>query len=224
MSFIQQKSKFKICHRENRKNKNIGLFPSNIRCIIAGPSGCGKTVLIYNLIVNKEGIKFTNVYIISKSLEQEKYKKIIEIFKLCEDDVKLHTFSDCEITPNDVDSHSIVIFDDICSPKIAPFFSMGRHRNINSFYLCQSYTKVAKHIRDNANFLILFKQDDLNLKHIYNNHVGNDFTFKQFKNLCHECWDTSKYGFFVIDKERSKNGGKYRFMFDQFYSDPELMC
>ena len=61
MSFIQQKSKFKICHRENRKNKNTGLFPSNIRCIIAGPSGCGKTVLIYNLIVNKEGIKFTNV-------------------------------------------------------------------------------------------------------------------------------------------------------------------
>ncbi|WP_206737916.1 hypothetical protein, partial [Klebsiella pneumoniae] len=139
---------------------------------------------------------------------QEKYKKLIEIFTLCDEDVKLHTYSDCEITPLDVERHSIVVFDDICGPNIPLFFSMGRHRNINSFYLCQSYSKVQKHLRDNVNFLILFKQDDLNLKHIYNNHVGNDFTFQQFRNLCHQCWDSARFGFFVIDKERAKNNGK----------------
>jgi GTPase SAR1 family protein len=220
--FIQQKNKFKIAHKEI-KQKQLGLFPANVRSLIVGPSGSGKTVLIYNLIVKKEGLKFTNLYLISKSLEQEKYRKIIEIFRICED-VKLHTFTDCEITPNDVEKHSIVVFDDISSPNIAPFFSMGRHRNINSFYLCQSYSKVQKHLRDNVNFLILFKQDDLNLKHIYNNHVGNDFSFKQFRNLCHQCWDRTKFGFFVIDKERPKNNGKYRFMFDQFYNDQGQEC
>ena len=218
MSFIQQKSKFKIIHNEGKSKKISPLFPNNIRCLICGPSGSGKTVVLYNLIVKKEGLKFTNLYLISQSLEQEKYKKIIDIFKLCGDDIKLHTSSVCDITPQDVEKYSVVVFDDISCPNITPFFSMGRHRNINSFYLCQSYARVQKPLRDNTNFLILFKQDDLNLKHIYNNHVGNDFTFKQFRNLCHQCWDHNKFGFFVIDKERSKNNGKYRFMFDQFYS------
>ena len=201
-----------------KKKTQSSLFPNNIRCIICGPSGCGKTVVLYNLIVQKQGLKFTNLYIISTSLEQEKYRKIIEIFKHVGDDVKLHTSSVCDITPQDVEKYSMVVFDDISSPNIEPFYSMGRHRSINCFYLCQSYGKVQKHLRDNVNFLILFKQDDLNLKHIYNNHVGNDFTFKEFKNLCEHCWGKNKFGFLVIDKERSKNNGKYRFMFDEFYS------
>lgn len=222
MSFIQQKNKFKIMHSEKKGKQINSLFPNNIRCLIIGPSGSGKTVILYNLIVQKEGLKFTNLYIISKSLEQEKYEKLKSIFKLC-DEVKLHTFSNCEITPQEVEKYSTVVFDDINCSNITPFFSMGRHRNINCFYLCQSYSKVQKYIRDNINFLILFKQDDLNLKHIYHNHVGNDFSFKKFKNLCHECWNKHKYGFFVIDKERTINTGKYRFMFDQFYNDPGLM-
>ena len=69
-----------------------------------------------------------------------------------------------------------------------------------------------------ANFIIIFQQDDLNLRHIFNNHVGNDFTFQEFKNLCNECW-REKYGFLVIDKERAKNEGKYRCKIDKFYSD-----
>lgn len=223
MTFVQQKNKFKIEHKDNKNTKKVShLFPNNIRCIICGPSGSGKTVVLYNLIVKKEGLKFTNLYIISQSLEQEKYKKIRDIFRLCDNEVKLHTYSECDLTPQDVEKYSVVVFDDINSPNIAPFFSMGRHRNINVFYLCQSYSKAHKHLRDNINFLILFKQDDLNLKHIYNNHVGNDFSFKQFRNLCHNCWDRNKFGFIVIDKERSKNNGKYRFMFDQFYNDQTL--
>jgi hypothetical protein len=48
------------------------------------------------------------------------------------------------------------------------YFSMGRHRGIDCFYLCQTYTKVPKHlIRDNANMIILFKQDELNLICLY---------------------------------------------------------
>ncbi|KYQ48820.1 hypothetical protein ALC60_12125 [Trachymyrmex zeteki] len=37
---------------------------------------------------------------------------------------------------------------------------MGRHAHVDCFYLCQTYAKISKHlIRDNANLLILFKQD-----------------------------------------------------------------
>ena len=218
--FVQQKTKFPIKKFQNKKeDKHVhsDLFPNCIRAIVCGPSNSGKTVLMFNLIVQKDGVKFTNIYIISQSLEQEKYKKIKEIFNdLAE--VKLIMSSDCDITPKDVEKGSMVVFDDVQhNPNIADFFAMGRHRKLNCFYLCQTYSKIPKQlIRDNANFIILFRQDDLNLKHVYNNHVGNDFTFQEFKNLCNECWKED-YGFLVIDKERPLNNGRYRCMIDRFY-------
>ena len=85
------------------------------------------------------------------------------------------------------------------------------------FYLCQTYSKIPKQlIRDNANFIILFKQDDMNLKHIYNNHVGSDINFQEFKDMCNTCW-ADKYGFLVIDKQSSLNNGRYRCKFDKFF-------
>jgi len=41
-------------------------------------------------------------------------------------------------------------------------------------------------IRDNANLLILFKQDDTNLKYVYN--VNADMSYQDFSELCHNCW------------------------------------
>lgn len=217
--FIQQKTKFPIKNiKVKEKQVHNSLFPNNIRCLICGPSGCGKTVVLYNLIVQKDGLKFTNLFIISQSLEQEKYRTLKDIFEQIED-VELNMFPTCELTPNDLPIGSMIVFDDVQNENnIAHFFSMGRHRNINSFYLCQSYSKIPKQlIRDNANFIILFKQDDLNLKHIYRNHVGNDFTFQDFKNICHECWNED-YGFLVLDKQSPMNKGRYRYKLDKFYS------
>ena len=67
------------------------------------------------------------------------------------------------------------------------------------FYLCQTYAKIPKHlIRDNENLLILFKQDDTNLKYVYNDHVNTDMFYKDFCELCRCCWQ-QKYGF-VVDR------------------------
>ena len=131
--------------------------------------------------------------------------------------------SNCDnLSPNDLSVGSLIIFDDVLlkdNNNITPFFSMGRHRKLNCFYLCQTYTKIPKQlIRDNANFIILFRQDDLNLKHVYNNHCGNDFVnFTEFKQLCNECWNMEDYAFLVIDKQSRKNKGRYRCKFDKFY-------
>jgi len=66
---------------------------------------------------------------------------------------------------------------------------MGRNKHIDSFYLCQTYTKIPKHlIGDSASLIIIFKQDEMNIKHIYNDHVVSDITFKQFIKICEECW------------------------------------
>ena len=121
--------------------------------------------------------------------------------------------------PHKAHRNSIFIFDDIAGDKqdsVKEYFAMGRHSHINSFYLCQSYASIPKHfIRDNANLIILFKQDNANLKHIYNNHVNTDMTFEKFLDLCAICWQ-DPYNFVVIDKDSPINKGRYRKGFNDF--------
>jgi hypothetical protein len=84
-------------------------------------------------------------------------------------------------------------------------FSMGRHKNIDCFYLCQTDSRIPKQlIRDNANLLILFKHDNLNLRHIYEDNVSADLTFDRFKEMCSLCWKNC-YDFLVFDRERYIN-------------------
>jgi hypothetical protein len=68
-----------------------------------------------------------------------------------------------------------------------------------------------------VNFIISFKQDELNLEHIYDDHVNTDMSWERFKEMCGECWNRSgKYAYLVIDKERRLNEGRYRSGFDVF--------
>jgi hypothetical protein len=141
------------------------------------------------------------------------------VFEKLDGEVELHMMPTCDITPKDVPVGSVVVFDDVKNDEnIASFYSMGRHRKINCFYLCQTYTKIPKQlIRDNANFIVLFRQDELNLKHVYHNHVGNDFSYLQFKKICDEGWGLDDYSFIVIDKTSHLDNGRYRYKIDKFY-------
>ena len=92
-----------------------------------------------------------------------------------------------------------------------------RHAHVDSFYLCQTDARIPKHlVRDNVNLLVLFRQDERNLRHVYDDHVNADMSFTQFRDLCTACWNTDKYGFFVIDKDSDINVGRYRKGFDCF--------
>ena len=70
------------------------------------------------------------------------------------------------VPPSEARPNSIFFFDDVACDKqnaVREYFSMGRHANVDCFYLCQTYARIPKHlIRDNANLLILFKQDCTN--------------------------------------------------------------
>lgn len=208
---------------KNTHHKHSALLPNSIRCIICGPSNCGKTNVIISLLESQNGLHFENVYVYSKSLFQPKYvylKRMLSSIK----GMGLYMFSsnDGVIPLENVKPNSIFIFDDVICDKqdnIRSYFCMGRHKNVDCFYLSQSYAHIPKHlIRENANLLVLFKQDDMNLKHIFNDYgVSIDMTFDAFKALCVKCWQ-EKYGFLVLDTERSPNNGKYRIKFDTFIS------
>lgn len=225
MRLVKQAKSLPIFNHDFATGSNViqrhgELLPSTIRCIIAGPSNCGKTNVIIGLLEDLNGLRFENVYVFSKSLYQPKYVYLSKLLEPIEK-VGYFTFNDSEeiIPPVKAKPNSVFIFDDVaCNNQsvIREYFSMGRHNSIDCFYLCQTYSHIPKHlIRDNANLIVLFKQDELNLRHVYSDHVNTDMSFDIFKELCSLCWN-NKYGFLVIDKDRDLLNGRYRKCFDHF--------
>lgn len=224
MKFIKQKDSLSIRNLAiepgNSRKRHSPLLSDSIRAIVVGPSNCGKTNLMIALIEHPNGLKFENIYIYSKSLHQPKYQYLQRVLSPI-NGLGYYTFSDnCDvISPEEAKPNSIFIFDDVACDKqnnIRSYFCMGRHSYIDSFYLCQTYTHIPKHlIRDNANLLILFKQDEMNLRHVYNDHVNTDMSFENFRYICAECWK-DKYGFLVIDKDSSLDKGHFRKGFDTY--------
>ena len=206
---------------EDRRRRHGELLPDSIRAVFCGPSNCGKTNSLLALITHPNGLRFENVYVYSKSLNQPKYTFLKELLDPMEG-IQYLPFSEHEavVSVDEALPNSIMIFDDIACEKqdnVKAFFCMGRHKDVDCFYLCQSYAHILKHlVRDNLNLLAIFRQDDVNLKHIYNDHVNTDMTYNRFKELCGKCWGTDNYGFLVIDKDRALNSGRYRKGFDSF--------
>lgn len=192
------------------------LFPSCLRCLIVGSSGSGKTNLMLNLLQHRNGLRYDNVYLISKSLFQPKYENLKKVFDFVPE-VGYYCYDCIEEVP-DPDKckpNSIIIFDDVSSTneanaKLRAYFSTSRHRNNSTFLLVQSYSRIPKLlIRDNSNFIILFKQDALNVHHTYQDYLASDLQHKRFQEVCSYCWK-DPYGFLVIDTEAPINKGKLR--------------
>ena len=196
MKFVLHTKRLRICNFDKTLKKNkihSDLLPNNVRCLIVGPSGVGKTSVMLNLLFNPNGLKFENVYLFSKSLYQEKYKLLETVLsEMPEINYYKYSEHDKVLDPDEAKPNSVIIFDDVAceqQDKMRSFFSMCRHKKNNVFYICQTYVKIPKHlIRDNANLIIIFKQDELNLKHIYSDDVNTDMSFETFKEICSKAW------------------------------------
>lgn len=233
MRFAKQSIDIPVGNMDDRTSVNAfasetkrhsDLLPNNFRCIIAGPSGCGKTNVLISLIESEHGLKFENLYLYSKTLDQNKYKYLCEMLRSI-NEIGCYTFSasDNVIEPNEMKENSLIVFDDVINDRrmnklvVRNIFTLGRHRSLDVAYIVQSYTKLDKHlIRDNCNFVILFRQDDLNLKHVYSDFgVNADMKFDEFRNLCLDCW-REPFGFVCISLEHELNSGRYRKNFNQY--------
>ncbi len=226
MQFIPQNLKLSVenldfIEASKNASRHSKLLPNCFRAIFCGPSGCGKTNALLTLLFNRNGLRFENIYVYSKSLYQPKYKLLEDVLKSVKG-VGYFPFRDNDmiIDPEEAENNSIFIFDDVScdkQDKIRKYFSMGRHKNIDVTYLCQTYSKIPKQlIRDNCNILVLFKQDDVNLKHIFDEHVSPDMTYDNFKDVCFKCWNDEKFSSLVIVKDFDLNNGRYRKGFDEY--------
>ena len=202
----------------DRKNENKRFFPLPLRCLIVGNSGSGKTTLLYHLIVENWGIPFYHLYIFSKSLDQPMYQNLKENYAklLSLENIEIAYFFDkCEdlIAVDECKNNSLVIFDDCVNIReqgiIKDYFVRGRHKNISCIYLSQNFTKVdTQLIRENINFLILFEQRPKYLEYIYKDYIGTDYTYKQFVEICRDCWKKN-YSFIAINTTKKLDDGRY---------------
>lgn len=193
--------------RSDSSKRLVEMFPNTIRCGIFGPSGCGKTNVLLTILMHKKPLK--SIYLCSRTGFQEKYQVLEDLVeesnKSSENKINFHHLNVRKLQqPEEIELDSIVIFDDVLTEKqdeIANFFIRGRHRNISCFYLAQSYTKIPKKscIRENFNFLILFRQDNINLRQIFNEHITGN-TFDKFKKWSDKCW-RQKYNFLTYDED-----------------------
>ena len=100
------------------------------------------------------------------------------------------------------------------------YYVRGRHSNVDCFYLSQNYFKLPRQtIRENTNFICLFKQDLKNVRNIHQDHVSDDMTLEDFRKFLHECW-LKPFGFAVIDHSSEMDEGKYRHRLDNFFIPP----
>ena len=165
MEFTEQSVKLPVANfdfGETKRSKRHGeLLPDSIRAVFCGPSNCEKTNSLLALITHPNGLRFENLYVYSKSLNQPKYQFIKELLEPL-DGITYSPFSEHEsvISPDDVLPNSIMVFDNVACEKqdnVRAFFCMGRHKSVDCFYLCQSYAHIPKHlIRDNVNLLVIY--------------------------------------------------------------------
>ena len=173
------------------------------RTLIVGPSFCGKTHLLLNkLQLIRLDDNTRKIYIITRSPEQ--YVNLeIEQVKVEEDleNKSIQDFQNC-----------CVVFDEMLDTSqklIDPFFTRGRHNDLDVYYLSQSYFDLPKRtIRNNSNIVLLFQQTLKDVEHIYRDIAGFDMSYDEFKSLCREAWK-EKYNYLLINRLEEKNGKKY---------------
>ena len=186
-------------------DNNSGVNETN-RTLIVGPSFCGKTHLLLNklrLIRLEDPEK--QIRIITRSPEQY-------------EDVKLDLeLGDIEVEENvgDLEEYRgcCVVFDDMLDSNqklIDPFFTRGRHKSCDVYYLCQSYFDAQKKtVRNDSNIILLFQQTLKDVEHIHRDISGFDMSYEEFKSLCREARN-EKFNYLLINRLEDKNGSMYR--------------
>ena len=168
-------------HKNNNDNDN-----KCNRTLIVGPSFCGKTHLLLNeLRLIRLEYPEKQIRIITRSLEQ--YEDI--------DIGGTSQGKEVEENVGDLEEYRgcCVVLDDMLDSNqnlIDPFFTIGRHKLCDVYYLCQRYFDAPKKtVRNFSNIIFLFQQTLKDVVHIHRDIAGFDMSYEEFKSLCREAWN-----------------------------------
>ena len=157
------------------------------RTVIVGPSFCGKT----HLLINKKQLNRLDN-------SEKKYVSLRGVLnKTANLPSGLNTEIEGDVVEEDLEDRTIQDFQNCCdvfddmldsNQKLTdPFFTRGRHNDLDVYYLSQSFFDLPKHtIRNNNNIITLFQQTLKDVIHIYRDIAGFDMSYDEVKSLCRE--------------------------------------
>jgi hypothetical protein len=201
---------------EYMKKKIISKFPSMTLNI--GRSGSGKSTVVAHMMSDKKmyGSFFHTIHLFSPTGDQDDLVKHLKIPKrnihtkpseedlinIIEKQNKLIKSRGIEWTGKN--SRVLIIFDDIVANKkflsgegMLKVATMGRHSLISSIVNTQSYTKIPRAIRLQANAVILFPSSLSEVERVVEDHCPPHKPKKQFRHLV-ETATTGKHNFLYI--------------------------
>ena len=89
------------------------------------------------------------------------------------------------------------------------FFTRGRHKNIDIYYISQNYFHLPKNtIRNISNIIILFKQTLRDIILLFHDIAGLDMNLEEWKQLCRKAWEND-YDYLQIDRFAKIGEGGY---------------
>ena len=157
------------------------------------------------------------------------FRAIVEYTGPKDSNITPNFFTNCELIPDpselDPEKKNLLILDDCYlgkQNKAEAYYSRGRHNNCDTIFLSQNYFRLPRQtIRENCNFLILFKQDTRNLTHIHADHCS-EITLEEFRDFCNRVWKR-KHAFVTIDLTSGMENGKFRKNLSTFYIPDKLL-
>ena len=183
------------------------------RTLIVGPSFCGKTYLLLNklklfrLCDSEKQIK-----IITKTPKQ--YNEAALLKQGFDEEDLEHISVEKDIGDVEDYENCCIVFDDMLDSNqklIEPFFTRGRHKDLDVCYLSQSFFRVDRTVRMNSNIIILFQQTLKDIIHIYGDVAAFDMSYDEFKSLCREAWK-EEYNYLEINKFEKKMEKNIKFV------------
>lgn len=214
-------------NREKIVARHGQLLPSHVRAIFVGPTCSGKTNAAIHLLLAENGIRFSNLVVISPTLDQKKYeileKILSDVNEICyvklnsKEEFDNYLSGDGKLLPN-----TVLLIDDMVGADfkgvVKQYFSVGRHKQIDVILIVQSYMAVPKTLtREQANLIFIFRIDGRNLEHIWKEHCFHELNFTKFARLCNHAWNYMPNNCLIIDKTRGINNGKFRRSLSEFY-------
>ena len=223
------------------------LFPRNTRVLLAGSSGSGKTNCFLNIISRGWLAPFDRLMVFSKSMHQDKYRRLIDHFStdgkldesvvFTDDDDRIPDLSNFEyerverkvskkgkVTEKTVPIYTLLVFDDyLCASKavlqrITDLFIRSRHFNCTCFFLSQSFFRTPKTLRLQCDQLVIFCPISTRESNLIFQECSADIDLRTFQRMLKVVND-EPYQFLFIDKYARKVWLRYRLCFDRTFKE-----
>lgn len=211
------------CNPMVYRNKYDHLPQHPMRALVIGGSSAGKTNLLLNLIMMMQC--FDVLYLYSPAIDEPIYVGIRKYFG-----DRMHAFRSLldimkgkEYQAAHPGKQICIIFDDVMNKKskllsyINELYSAGRKCNLSTVFISQSYYRIPKETRLQANIFIV---KDIATKRDRNMVMGElamHVDPEELKEMYDDCQSDGYDAALVIDRQTKNKNKMYRKGFNQFY-------